>query len=362
MSTGDDVTSILDQLRGLLGEGTPVTAPLPSTIPADIQNRLDKLPNGLGEVIERFVDTRKSQADISAELAKIDPSLVPVIDQSKAGVTAARTDIDNTKDLYGQRRDALAPVEGTPLGQMAVLESKVDAVANGSSAIRAQMPPAELRRVLVDELANRYYQQAKAATGSAGSAMPGGGGLGAGSGGGSPSGGGGGGAGANPLSALSGLSSAPFSALSRSGSANGDDTAMSASAHPDRVPSGPAGAAVRAALSKQGTAYVWGAKGPNNFDCSGLVQWAWHQAGVQLGGDTYSQIKQGIPVPPDQVRAGDMIFPLNSFNEGGRAGPGHVQLAIGPNQVVHAPQTGDVVRIAPMPARFIARRPLPAAD
>jgi peptidoglycan DL-endopeptidase CwlO len=121
------------------------------------------------------------------------------------------------------------------------------------------------------------------------------------------------------------------------------------------VPGGPGGAAVAAALSKRGTPYVWGAKGPNNFDCSGLTAWAWRQAGVQLGPDTYTQVHQGIPVPPGEVRAGDLIFPKAEFD--GR-GPGHVQLAISPTEVVHAPQTGDVVRIAPMPASYVARRPV----
>ncbi|WP_431240915.1 C40 family peptidase (plasmid) [Mycolicibacterium aichiense] len=124
------------------------------------------------------------------------------------------------------------------------------------------------------------------------------------------------------------------------------------------VPSEPGQGAAHAALSKLGRPYVWGAKGPNVFDCSGLTQWAWGQAGVKLGGDTYTQITEGIPVPPGQVRAGDLIFPLDAFGEGGRSGPGHVQLAISGTQVVHAPQTGDVVRIVPMPGRYIARRPV----
>lgn len=207
MSTGDEVTSILDQLRGLLGEGTPVTAPLPSTIPADIQRRLDTLPNGLGKVIERFTESRKSQAEITAELAKVDPSLVPVVDQSAANVAAGRRDIDSTKQDYADRRNALAPVERTPAGQMAVLATKVAAVANGADALRAQLPAAELRRALVDELANRYYQAAKAAAqgmpmAAAGSPAGAAGGLGNSAGRGSP------------LSALSSLSSAPASALS----------------------------------------------------------------------------------------------------------------------------------------------------
>jgi hypothetical protein len=113
--------------------------------------------------------------------------------------------------------------------------------------------------------------------------------------------------------------------------------------------------AAKAALSKLGCPYVWGAKGPARFDCSGLTQWAWRQAGVTLGADTYAQIRDGIAVPAGEVRPGDLIFPLDSF---GRTGPGHVQLAISDHQVVHAPTPGDVVRIAAMPARYIARRPL----
>jgi len=122
------------------------------------------------------------------------------------------------------------------------------------------------------------------------------------------------------------------------------------------LPSGPGGAAAAAALSKQGTPYVWGAKGPNRFDCSGLTQWAWAQAGVHLGPDTYTQIAQGVPVAPGQVRAGDLIFPKYAWDD---RGPGHVQLAISSTEVVHAPQTGDVVRIALMPGSYIARRPVP---
>ena len=124
------------------------------------------------------------------------------------------------------------------------------------------------------------------------------------------------------------------------------------------VPSGPGGAAAAAALSQRGKPYVWGAKGPNSFDCSGLTQWAWAQAGVRLGPDTYSQVEQGVPVAPGQVRAGDLIFPKGSFD--GR-GPGHVQLAISPTEVVHAPESGDVVRIAPMPGAYVARRPVPVS-
>lgn len=106
-------------------------------------------------------------------------------------------------------------------------------------------------------------------------------------------------------------------------------------------------AAVRAALSRLGRPYVWGATGPDRFDCSGLVQWAYAQAGVRLHRTTYQQIHDGIPVAPSQVRPGDLVFPHT----------GHVQLAIGGNLVVEAPQPGATVQISRMGPIVAIRRP-----
>ena len=108
------------------------------------------------------------------------------------------------------------------------------------------------------------------------------------------------------------------------------------------------GAAVRAALSRRGCPYVWGATGPDHFDCSGLVQWSYAQAGVRLGRTTYDQINEGVPVPRSQIRPGDLVFPH----------PGHVQLAIGNNQVIEAPYTGAAVRISPLGVNVQIRRPM----
>ncbi|WP_156686273.1 C40 family peptidase [Mycobacterium sp. Marseille-P9652] len=111
---------------------------------------------------------------------------------------------------------------------------------------------------------------------------------------------------------------------------------------------GRAALAVRAALSRLGRPYVWGATGPEQFDCSGLVQWSYAQAGVHLDRSTYQQINDGIPVPRSQVRPGDLVFPH----------AGHVQLAIGNNLVVEAPYSGASVRISRMGANVAIRRPL----
>jgi peptidoglycan DL-endopeptidase CwlO len=114
------------------------------------------------------------------------------------------------------------------------------------------------------------------------------------------------------------------------------------------TPSSRAGIAVRAALSRLGRPYVWGATGPNQFDCSGLVQWSYAQAGIHLDRTTYQQINDGIPVPRWQVRPGDLVFPHS----------GHVQMAIGNNLVVEAPYSGASVRISRLGNYIAIRRPL----
>lgn len=108
-----------------------------------------------------------------------------------------------------------------------------------------------------------------------------------------------------------------------------------------------AAAAVRAALSKLGRPYVWGATGPDRFDCSGLVQWAYYQAGVPLHRTTYDQIHDGIAVPRSQIQPGDLVFPHT----------GHVQMAIGNGMVVEAPHAGANVRISRLGDVIAIRRP-----
>ena len=114
------------------------------------------------------------------------------------------------------------------------------------------------------------------------------------------------------------------------------------------LPNSLAGVAVRAALSRLGCPYVWGATGPDRFDCSGLVQWAYARAGVSLDRTTYDQINDGVPVARSQVRPGDLVFPH----------AGHVQLAIGNNLVVEAPHAGANVRISQLGTNVTIRRPL----
>jgi cell wall-associated NlpC family hydrolase len=93
---------------------------------------------------------------------------------------------------------------------------------------------------------------------------------------------------------------------------------------------------VRLALEHQGEPYVWGAAGPDRFDCSGLVWYIFKQLGVKLPRSVAGQYKAGRPVPKDQLQSGDLVFFRNL---------GHVGIYIGNSQFVHAPHTGSYVRV-----------------
>jgi cell wall-associated NlpC family hydrolase len=101
--------------------------------------------------------------------------------------------------------------------------------------------------------------------------------------------------------------------------------------------SGAAITAVNAALGKQGDPYVWGATGPNSFDCSGLMQWAYKQAGISLPRSTYSQVNVGTSVSASNLQPGDLVFFYSDYS--------HVGMYIGNGNVVHAPQTGETVKV-----------------
>jgi peptidoglycan DL-endopeptidase CwlO len=98
--------------------------------------------------------------------------------------------------------------------------------------------------------------------------------------------------------------------------------------------------ALQAALSKRGSPYVWGAAGPSTFDCSGLTMWAYAQVGITLPHFTGSQWNVGIHISRSQLRPGDLVFFFSDLH--------HMGMYLGNGMMVHAPHTGDVVRIAPI--------------
>jgi peptidoglycan DL-endopeptidase CwlO len=102
--------------------------------------------------------------------------------------------------------------------------------------------------------------------------------------------------------------------------------------------SGRAAAAIAAARSKLGSPYVWAAAGPSTFDCSGLTMYAWAAAGVSLPHSSRMQANVGSSVSVSNLQPGDLVFYGSPIH--------HVALYVGGGQVIHAPQSGDVVRYA----------------
>ena len=93
------------------------------------------------------------------------------------------------------------------------------------------------------------------------------------------------------------------------------------------------------ALSYLGVPYQWGGASPTGFDCSGLVMYVYAQLGIQLPHYAAAQYTYGVPVPRDQLQPGDLVF---------YDGLSHVGIYIGNGDIVHAPHTGDVVKISPL--------------
>ena len=111
-----------------------------------------------------------------------------------------------------------------------------------------------------------------------------------------------------------------------------------------RVPnvsvSGNAGAVVEYALAQVGDAYVYGAAGPDAWDCSGLTMMAWRQAGVNLPHSSQAQMSSGTPVSQSQLAPGDLVFYYQPVS--------HVGIYIGNGQIVHAANPRTDTRIDPV--------------
>lgn len=110
--------------------------------------------------------------------------------------------------------------------------------------------------------------------------------------------------------------------------------------------SGRAKAAVAAAYSRLSRPYVYGAAGPNRFDCSGLTMWSWARAGVSLPHSSRAQYRSGRRVSRAALKPGDLLFFYSPIS--------HVSMYIGGGRMISAPRTGDVVKIAtPQWGRFV---------
>lgn len=110
------------------------------------------------------------------------------------------------------------------------------------------------------------------------------------------------------------------------------------------LPAGPVGEMLRVGLGQLNDPYIWGATGPEAFDCSGLVLYAWRQAGYLIPVRTAEQMRQlTTPVPPGQEQPGDLIF--SAFNTARvPGGAGHVGIVIQKGTLLEAPRPGGAVQ------------------
>jgi cell wall-associated NlpC family hydrolase len=126
---------------------------------------------------------------------------------------------------------------------------------------------------------------------------------------------------------------------------NGSGTAGAGSASLSGVPSAQIDATLRAAMSREGMPYVWGAAGPTSFDCSGLVQWSFAQAGIVMPRVAADQALTGPAVPVTQLKPGDLLF----YHTDPTAPTyiSHVAIYLGNGWMIQAPEPGQNVEVVP---------------
>ena len=250
----------------------------------------------LAEVIinSGSISAAADQIELLDQVGQQDASVVGTLEDNKARLEALRAEllIDQKKvEAYvEQTRQYKAKVEGLLAQRAAVLEN-----VKGELAQMIRAEEERQRQIAAQQAALAQARQAAAAA----AASQGGG---------------------------SGGVAAPASG----GSAPAAATAP--------IPSGDGNAAaVAIAMQQLGTPYSWGGSGPGGFDCSGLAAYAYAQIGKSVPHYTGAIWNQFPKVSNSDLQAGDMVF----FNGGG-----HMGLYVGGGQYVHAPQTGDVVKVS----------------
>lgn len=101
---------------------------------------------------------------------------------------------------------------------------------------------------------------------------------------------------------------------------------------------------VNFAMKQRGKRYVWGATGPNTFDCSGLMKYVFNHYGYSLPRVSAAQAQIGKHLSYSQLKRGDLVF----FRNSKEARISHVGMYLGNGQYIHAPTSGDVVKVSPM--------------
>jgi cell wall-associated NlpC family hydrolase len=133
--------------------------------------------------------------------------------------------------------------------------------------------------------------------------------------------------------------------VTRSSGVSSVGTSPSVASGRGAVTAGQLTEALRAAVSRRGLPYVWGASGPSSFDCSGLVQWSFAQAGITMPRVAADQARAGLAVPATQLQPGDLLFYHTDPTDPGYIS--HVAIYLGNGWMIQAPQPGMNVEIVP---------------
>ena len=330
----DATADALGGARDMYGQAAPASG-LPSTsglqsLKTDLRASVDTVPatwRGTGgEGYKQAGGNGITALDnvIGAD-SRVGPQVVTASNESRDGRSGMNGVVSDTRAGV----NAIAPSTDTPAGKTVLvnhLEGQLDRA-------KALLTKSEQRNIA---LANMIR--------SAGGGY--GGGRGAG---GMPMGGMGGG---SPMSALSGLPGI------LSGLGGSDSRSQNAALGRNRLAGGlglPTAAAARAvayAKSKLGAPYVWGAEGPNAFDCSGLTQAAYAEAGVRIPRTTYDLVNAGQAVNRNDIQEGDLIL----CNWSAPGTPEHVMMAVSPTMAIEAPTPGQSVKFSPIPSGHIEVR------
>ena len=254
-------------------------------------------------------------------------------ESGQAGATSVRTGA-------AAAAAAIAPSTGTPSGVKTLVSTMDERLGDMQRQIASTKAQNQVLATRLRQLVMAYRAAATPTVMSGG--LP-------------AIGSGGGGSGAGMFSGLGSATSPALTALRGFAPSSQEPGADSISADlfgGNRQPSSAASQAVAYARSRIGAPYVWGATGPKAFDCSGLVQWAYGQAGVPLDRTTYQLVNAGIPVSRNQIREGDLIL----CNWSAPRTPEHVMLAISPTMAIEAPTPGQSVHITSIPSGRIEVR------
>jgi hypothetical protein len=330
----DATADALGGARDMYGQAAPASG-LPSTsglqsLKTDLRASVDTVPatwRGTGgEGYKQAGGNGITALDnvIGAD-SRVGPQVVTASNESRDGRSGMTNVVSDTRAGV----NAIAPSTDTPAGKTVLvnhLEGQLDRA-------KALLTKSEQRNIA---LANVIR--------SAGGGYSGGRGMG----GGMPMGGMGG----SPMSALSGLPGM-LSGLGGSGS-RGQNAALGRTrlAGGLGLPTAAAARAVAYAKSKLGAPYVWGAEGPNAFDCSGLTQAAYAEAGVRIPRTTYDLVNAGQAVNRNDIQEGDLIL----CNWSAPGTPEHVMMAVSPTMAIEAPTPGQSVKFSPIPSGHIEVR------